>query len=100
MKQEDKDRITAIIIIIIILIIGGLIGDFIQQNFLITHSSKPKTQTNTNFKRIKAILMMPLYYIVEYPKLIMGISNGEIYDYSVEQESTPQKQFVPFSNNK
>ena len=47
--------------------------------------------------KILTILKMPFFYVLEYPKIIMGISNGDIIDGgSTTSEPVKAKQYLKF----
>ena len=102
-KEKDndtKDRINAIIGIIILLLFGTIIGCLLDQALrpVKVRYYTPRKQANLFFKRFKEGAMLPFYYIIEYPKILMGINDDGSYGSPAPQAQTKQKRFIPINN--
>lgn len=90
-KEELKNKIISLIIIIILLLGAMKFGNFISSLLLETEGSKNDTQGQQ--LTLKNILIdYPLFYITQYPKMIMELSSGEPPSYSPAPQQKPKRE--------
>ena len=87
----DEEKIKKIIIVIILLLIGIILFRACSPKPSYTqYQERPKKQEN----KFVTIIKMPFFYVLEYPKIIMGIGNGDITEDG--STSSKGKQYIKF----
>ncbi len=99
MKKEDNEKIKALIILILLLLLGGVIGIILEKSFQVVQVNSDSTPSCScdSGRNFLSIISMPFFYIIEYPKMLMGISNGDFYNSAPSAQSQkPKKQFIKY----
>ncbi len=98
-ENNSASKIMAAIIIIIILLLGGALGTIIgNRTTLINNTTEEYHQEKNYGITIGEILMMPLYYVVCYPKVLLNLAAGEYTEGCGSpgtQRQKAKKQYLP-----
>lgn len=87
--NDKRDKIAAILGIIILLLFGVFVGSLLDMALkpVMIRRYVPKQQhTPSAFEKIKSVIMLPFYYVVTYPSMLMNIEDGGI---PCQQQSQP-----------
>ncbi len=98
-KNNSTSKIMAVIIIIIILLLGGAFGTIVSNR---TSNIKGEDSQKENTITIGSILIMPLYYVVCYPKVLINLAAGEYTESCgspIGKRQKAKKQFIQNDNN-
>ena len=94
--SERKKRIfTDLSVLLVIVLIILLVSCTGHKQDNVVYVYKPKYAKKSENKFVKA-LKIPFFYILEYPKIIMGLSSDEGIEVDSSESSQKSKQFIKF----
>ncbi len=91
--NNTQEKVNAALGLLILLLLGVLVGCLLDRAFQPTSSVPryvPKQERVSKFDAIKSAVMMPFYYIISYPAMLMNISDDGSFD-CPQQSQEPQK---------
>ena len=91
--NNTQEKVNAVLGLLILLLLGVLLGCLLDRAFQpVTNVPRyvPKQERVSAFDTIKSVVMMPLYYLISYPSMLMNISDDGSFDYP-QQSQQPQK---------